>query len=168
MYPETGRLKVDFTCTLTKRPVVPTTKSYGQLSPQGLLTGNPRSWAFAMKTDSAHSPRCFLFSIVSGLRDFTLGGGECLLKVCHSEPSGAEGEDERGIRFPISIACFRKENAAIRKKFANAALSFYWNRPTMPKARIFGGKIEAASRNGRGQIRSYCTIVLMIQFKLWK
>jgi hypothetical protein len=46
---------------------------------------------------------------MSGLRDFTLGRGECLLKVCHSEPSGAEGEDERGIRFLISTACFRKE-----------------------------------------------------------
>src|SRR5579862_4273309 len=67
-YPEIGRFSVDFTCTLTKRPVVPTTKSYGHMSPQGLLTGKPCSCALAMKTDSAHSPRCFLCSMMLGLR----------------------------------------------------------------------------------------------------
>jgi hypothetical protein len=58
-YPPPFFTVVDFTCTLTNRPGLPTTKSKLFDSPHGRLTGNPRSTARAMNTDSPHSPRAF-------------------------------------------------------------------------------------------------------------
>jgi len=97
-YPPPFFTVVDFTCTLTKRPGLPTTKSKLLESPHGRLTGNPCSTAGTMNTDSPHSPLAFGSLIILAFRRFTIPA-PVFLGLCFCSILGTRGFATRTIYF---------------------------------------------------------------------